>query len=163
MQKIKTLFGPAASPTWMAVLRIVLGLMFLTTWGSNLAQGFYTPDGLQEFFTTVYPQADNPFQLYAGFINQVILPIRGVFAPFQLVAEGVMGLALLVGAFTPFFSLAGIFFLLNTFLASLGHDWPWAYFLPISMLMATFFTHAGRTWGIDAILLKRFGQRTGWW
>jgi uncharacterized membrane protein YphA (DoxX/SURF4 family) len=163
MSKLSPYSGPAASPTWVAVLRIVVGLMFLTTWGSNLAQGFYTPDGMQEFFTTVYPQADNPLQWYAGFINGVILPIRGVFAPFQLVAEGVMGLALLVGAFTPVFSLAGIFFLINTFLATLGHDWPWSYFLPVSILVVTCFTQAGRTWGVDAYLLKRFGRRPGWW
>jgi uncharacterized membrane protein YphA (DoxX/SURF4 family) len=91
----------------------------------------------------------------------VILPMRGVFAPFQLVAEFLLGLGLLVGVFTPFFSLAGIFFLVNTFLATLGHDWPWSYWIPIAMLAVTFFTCAGRALGVDAYLLKRYGER-GW-
>ena len=153
--------APRVSLTWIALLRILLGLVFLTTWVINLFNGFYTPDGLLRFFTEVYPQVDNPLAFYAAFINNVILPIRGVFAPFQLVSEFLLGIGLLVGAFTPFFSLAGIFFLLNTFLASLGHDWPWSYWMPIAMLAVTFFTCAGRALGVDAYLVKRFGER-GW-
>lgn len=144
---------------WIAVLRILVGLMFLTTWASNLSRGVYTPDGLQTFFSQEYPQTENPLGFYASFINNVILPARNVFAPFQLVAEGLLGVALLVGAFTPLFSLAGIFFLVNTFLASLGQDWPWAYLLPIGILLATCFTRAGRVFGVDKILLRRFGER----
>jgi len=152
--------APRASLKWIAALRIMIGLMFLTTWGFNLIEGFYTPDGLLRFFTEIFPQSENPLAIYAAFINGVILPVRGVFAPFQLVAEGLLGLALLVGAFTPLFSLAGIFFLINTFLATLGHDWPWAYILPIGILMVTAFTQAGRAWGVDTYLLSRFGERS---
>lgn len=157
------LFDPAprVSLTWIALLRILLGLVFLTTWAINLINGYYTPHGLLRFFTEVYPQADNPLAFYAAFINNVILPVRGVFAPFLLVSEFLLGLGLLAGAFTPFFSLAGIFFLLNIFLATLGHDWPWSYWMPIAMLAVTFFTRAGRALGVDAYLLKRYGER-GW-
>ncbi len=144
---------------WIAALRIVVGVMILTTWFSNMMKGFYTPEGLLDFFTHVFPQSENPLGWYAAFINNVILPIRGVFAPFQLVAEFALGIALLLGAFTPLFSLAGIFFLLNTFFATYGHDWPWAYGLPIAILGVTFLTRAGRALGIDAALLTRFGER----
>lgn len=153
--------APRVSLTWIALLRILLGLVFLSTWLINLFNGFYTPDGLLRFFTEIYPQADNPLAFYAAFISNVILPMRGAFAPFQLVTEFLLGLGLLVGIFTPFFSLAGIFFLVNTFLATLGHDWPWSYWMPIAMLAVTFFTCAGRALGVDAYLLKRYGER-GW-
>ena len=152
---------PKVPLKWIAALRIMVGIMFLTTWGFNLIEGFYTPDGLLRFFTEIFPQNENPLAFYGAFINNVILPIRDVFAPFQLVAEGLMGLALLVGLFTPFFSVAGIFFLLNTFLATLGHDWPWAYILPIGILTVTAITRAGRVWGLDGYLHKRFGSLSG--
>jgi uncharacterized membrane protein YphA (DoxX/SURF4 family) len=142
---------------------MMMGVIFLTTWLINLLNGFYTPDGLLAFFTDIYPQSENPLTWYAGFIEGVILPIRAGFAPFQLVSEFVMGLALLVGAFTPLFSLAGIFFLVNTFLASLGHDWIWSYLMPIGILAVTLFTRAGRSLGVDAYLLKRFGERGFWY
>lgn len=147
---------------WVALLRILVGIMFLSTWGLNALRGYYTPQGLLNFFNDFYPPAENPLSFYAAFLTNVILPNRAIFAPFQLVGEGLMALCLLLGAFTPLFSLAGIFFLLNTFLASIGHDWPWSYFLPMGILAITFFTQAGRAMGIDAYLLKRFGERSRW-
>ena len=112
---------------WVALLRIMLGVMLLSTWLPNVLDGLYTPDGLLNFFTKDFPQSENPLVFYANFINNVILPIRNIFAPFQLVAEFLLGLAVLVGAFTPLASLAGVFFLLNTMLATFGHDWLWSY------------------------------------
>ena len=152
-------FEPKAPLSWIAVLRIIVGLMFLLTWLPNFLNGLYTPDGLLIFFTEEFPQSENPLRFYANFIDGVILPIRSVFAPFQLVAELLMGLAILLGAFTPLASIAGIFFLLNTMLATFGHDWLWSYILPISILVVVLFTHAGRAIGVDAYLLKRFGKR----
>jgi len=149
---------PSTPLAWLGLMRIMLGLMFLTTWASNLTKGYYSPDGLQHFFTEVFSQAENPLTFYANFINTVILPVRGVFAPFQLITEGVLGLALLIGAFTPVVCVAGVFFLGNVFLATFGHDWPWAYLMPISLLGAIFFTRAGRTLGVDAWLVKRWGE-----
>jgi uncharacterized membrane protein YphA (DoxX/SURF4 family) len=150
---------PRVTLSWIALLRVMVGLVFLSTWAFNLADGFYTSDGLLRFFSEIFPQSENPLAWYAAFINGAILPIRGIFAPFQLVAEFLLGLALLVGFLTPLSSLAGIFFLLNTMLATFGHDWLWAYLMPMGILAVTFLTQAGRALGVDAYLLKRFGDR----
>jgi uncharacterized membrane protein YphA (DoxX/SURF4 family) len=164
MKKIFSDSDPKVPLSWVAILRVMMGVMFLSTWVVNLIQGFYTPDGLLGFFTGIFPQSENPLTWYAGFINNVILPIRGIFAPFQLVTEFALGLGLLLGVLTPFFSFAGIFFLINTFLATFGHDWPWAYLMPIGILIVTLFTRAGRALGVDAWLLKRYGERGFlWW
>ena len=152
-------FEPKTPLFWVALLRIMLGVMFLSTWLPNALHGLYTPDGLLTFFTEEFPQSENSLVFYANFIEGVILPIRNVFAPLQLVTEFLLGLALLVGAFTPLASIAGIFFLLNTMLATFGHDWLWSYIMPISILFVLFFTRAGRVLGVDAYLLKRFGER----
>lgn len=149
---------PATGLFWLALMRVMIGLMFLTTWGSNAVRGYYTPDGLQIFFRDVFPQSENELTWYAGFVTDVILPNRAAFAPFQLIAEGLLGLALLVGAFTPLASIAGAFFLANVFLATFGHDWPWAYLMPISLLGVFYFTRAGRSLGVDAWLVRRFGN-----
>jgi uncharacterized membrane protein YphA (DoxX/SURF4 family) len=160
MQK---LFGKNAQPqvalSWIALLRSMVGLVILSTWFSNLLKGTYTPDGLLLFFSETYPISENPLPFYASFLENVILPARTVFAPFQLVAEGLLGLALLTGTLTQLFSLAGIFFLANTFLASLGHDWPWSYWMPMGLLGVIFLTRAGRALGVDALLFKRYGER----
>lgn len=143
---------------WVALLRIMLGLLFLTTWGSNLSKGFYTPDGLLGFFENVFPTENNPLTWYSAFIHGVILPIRSFFAPFQLVSEFLLGLFLLVGLFTPYTSVAAAFFIINTFLATFGQDWPWSYFTILSILGVVFFTRAGRSLGIDQWLQNKFGN-----
>jgi uncharacterized membrane protein YphA (DoxX/SURF4 family) len=143
---------------WIALLRILLGILFLTTWYSNLSKGFYTPDGLIDFFVNVFPQSENPLAWYAAFINGIILPIRGFFAPFQLVSEFLIGLFLLLGLFTPLTSFAGIIFIFNTFLATFGHDWPWSYGMMLAILGVVLVTRAGRSIGIDNLLLRWRGE-----
>jgi thiosulfate dehydrogenase [quinone] large subunit len=143
---------------WISLLRILLGILFLTTWSSNLTKSFYTPDGLVDFFTNVFPQSENPLAWYAAFINGIILPIRGFFAPFQLVAEFLIGVFLLLGFLTPLTSFAGIIFIINTFLASFGHDWPWSYGMMLAILAVVLVTRAGRSIGIDNLLYDRRGE-----
>ena len=143
---------------WISLLRILLGILFLTTWSSNLSKGFYTPDGLVDFFTNVFPQSENPLAWYAAFINGIILPIRGFFAPFQLVAEFLIGLFLLLGFLTPLTSFAGMIFIINTFLATFGHDWPWSYGMMLAILAVVLVTRAGRSIGIDNLLYDRRGE-----
>lgn len=143
---------------WISLLRIMLGILFLTTWASNLSKGFYTPDGLLDFFMNVFPQSDNPLTWYATFINNTILPWRDFFAPFQLVSEFLIGLFLLLGLFTPYTSAVGIFFITNTFLATFGHDWPWSYVMIVGILGVTLITRAGRSLGLDSLLYNRYGE-----
>jgi uncharacterized membrane protein YphA (DoxX/SURF4 family) len=161
MQPPSRFAEPKTALFWIALLRIMIALVFLTSWVNNLILGFYTPEGLQRFFSEDFPQSENPLAFYAGFIENVILPARAVFAPFQMVGELLLGLALLVGFLTPLSSLVGIFFLINTFLASFGHDWYWAYLMPIFILVVVLLTRAGRSVGVDGWLLRRFGER-GW-
>lgn len=158
MKNLRALQSPRIALFWVALLRIMLGLLFLTTWASNAAKGFYSAEGLRVFFSEVFPQTANPLRWYAAFINDVILPIRHLFAPFQLLTEGVIGLFLLIGLFTPLTSLAAAFFILNTFLATFGQDWVWSYATILSILGVVFFTRAGRSLGIDARLLQRRGE-----
>ncbi len=143
------------SHRWLAVLRIMMGVIFLTTWFANLQKGFYTPDGLQHFFTAAYPQSHNPIGPYAAFITNVLLPARAVFAPFQLVAELSLGVLLLLGLFTPLVAIGGAFFLFNIFLATYGAEWPWTYLSLIVVCVAVAASRAGRTFGLDARLVER--------
>lgn len=158
---MKKLFNMDSQQTpllWLALLRIMIGVLLITTWASNLKKGFYTPEGLQYFFTDVFPQNQNPLGWYAVFIEGVILPIKGFFAPMQLVGEFLLGLFLVLGFLTPITSALTAFFIINTFLASFGHDWPWSYVTILGILFVVFVTRAGRSLGIDAWLLEKRGE-----
>jgi thiosulfate dehydrogenase [quinone] large subunit len=155
MENILALKNQRVPLFWISLLRIMIGLLILTTWGSNLLKGFYTPEGLLNFFTNVFPLADNPLTWYAAFIDNVILPIRHVFAPFQMIGEFLLALFLLLGLFTPLTSLFAAFFIINTYLATYGHDWPWSYWMILGILFVVFVTRAGRSLGVDNLLYNR--------
>ena len=59
------------SLNWMAVLRVMMGLVFLTTWLSNLNKGLYG-DGFVPFIQSWADGTD--FAWYATFLNNVVIP-----------------------------------------------------------------------------------------
>jgi uncharacterized membrane protein YphA (DoxX/SURF4 family) len=147
------------SRRYLAVLRILLGVIFLVTWADNLGKGFYTPAGFREFILSL---ADgHPLGFYRAFLEGVVAPVAGIFAPFQMVAELGMGLALLTGAFTPLAGLGAAFFFLNLLLAYLNPalgEWIWTYVLLVTVAVVVTLSSAGRAWGIDSWLLNRRGS-----
>lgn len=143
---------------WIALLRIMIGLLFLTVTYSNIEHGFYSAEGLHRFFNEVFPQSANPLRFYAAFIERVILPVAGPFSTFQAIAEPLMGLAFVFGVFTPLAVVGGIVFIANTFLATFGHDWPWSYIMMCAIMFTVAVTQSGRTLGVDGWLARRFGS-----
>jgi uncharacterized membrane protein YphA (DoxX/SURF4 family) len=142
---------------WMALLRITLGVMFIDTWMANLEKDLYTPDGLENFLRGQLNEDSLSF--YRTFIEDVIIPAKSLFAPFQLVTELAMGIVLVLGLLTRPAALGSFFFLLNTYLISIGTgEWAWGYYLPLAISLTVFFSGAGRSIGLDAWLTKRFGE-----
>ncbi len=151
---------PRTPVAWVAILRILLGLMFIFTWVDNLEKDLYTPEGLEGFLNYSLDTSTNPVPIYEDFIRDIIIPITGVFAPFQLVTELLMGIALLMGFMTRPAALASFFFLLNTYLISVGvaGEWAWSYYLPMGMSFVVLMTGAGRALGVDAYLAPYYDR-----
>jgi uncharacterized membrane protein YphA (DoxX/SURF4 family) len=145
--------------TLISALRILLGVILLVTWKENLDKGLYTPDGFRGFIE--YLAEGHPLEFYRSFLLGIMAPVAGFFGPFQTVAELGMGLALLTGALTRLAGLGAIFFFLNLFLAYLNPNlgvWIWTYVMLIALALVATLAGAGRTWGVDALLVRRFGE-----
>ena len=134
MWQVKTKLTPHF---YIALLRMMIGLIFLTVAYSNWENGYYSEEGLQRFFTEVFPQSQNPFGWYAQFVNTTILPLASQFSKILAFSEVLLGVALLAGFLTPLISVGAMFFILNTFLATFGQDWPWSYITWIQLPSAT--------------------------
>lgn len=145
------------SLNWIVILRVMMGLVFLTTWFSNLNKGLYG-DGFEPFIQGWADGTD--FRWYAAFLNEVIIPNIEILRVVQVVTEGlIMGLFLTLGLFTPLSAAAAWFFVVNLFLASFGTgEWPWTYVMMGVMLAVIAVTRAGRSFGLDAWLLERWGE-----
>jgi len=155
--------GSTSHPlTALALLRITLGVIILATWYGNLQDGLYTAEGLTGFINWLF-DAENgngsSLVFYEGFLQNVVAPLAGPFSTFQLVAEFIMGLALLLGGLTRLFGLLVMFFFLNLFFSYFGgHEWIWVYVLLFMSALALTLGAAGRKWGIDQWLFRRRGE-----
>jgi uncharacterized membrane protein YphA (DoxX/SURF4 family) len=152
--------------TAVSLLRITLGVIILATWFNNLRDGLYTAEGLTGFFNWLFDAQNgngSSLTVYKSFLDTAVVPIAGAFAIFQLVGELLLGLALLLGAFTRLFSLIGMFFFANLFLSYFGgHEWIWTYVILFMATLAVYLGYAGRKWGIDHWLLNTRGNSFLW-
>lgn len=140
----------------LALLRILMGGMFVAVWAENLRKGLYTPDGYRDFITDLAKQTDVIW--YGDFILDVVAPNAALFAYGQLVLElVVMGLFLLAGFLVPVSALIAAGFSTNLLLASWGvsGEWQGTYVMMIAILLAVAIGQAGRTLGVDARLAKK--------
>jgi len=140
----------------LALLRILMGGMFVAVWAENLRKDLYTPDGYRDFVTDLAQQTDITW--YGDFILEFVAPNAAVFAYGQLVLElVVMGLFLLAGFLTPVSAVVSAGFSLNLLLASWGvpGEWQGTYVMMIAILLAVAVGQAGRTLGIDARLARK--------
>ena len=143
----------------VALLRITLGIILLVTWYDNLTKGVYTADGIRGLFDYIFNETGGGPGFYQAMINGTILQVPGVFAGFQMVAEFLMGLALLIGFLTPIAGGGAALFFFNLFLAYFGgSEWIWTYVLLTMAALVVTLARSGRAFGVDQLLLAKRGQ-----
>jgi uncharacterized membrane protein YphA (DoxX/SURF4 family) len=143
----------------IALLRITLGVIILVTWWDNFQKGVYSAEGIRGLFNYIFDtNGGGTYFGYRAIIEGSILQFPGAFAAFQMIAEFLMGLGLLVGGLTRLAGLGATFFFLNLALAYLGgNEWIWTYVLLTVVALVVFLTYAGREVGLDRYLLKKYG------
>jgi len=145
--------------TVIALLRITLGLIILATWYDNLQKGVYTADGIRGLFNYIFNDNGGGPAFYRAIIQSTVLQAPGAFAIFQMVAEFLMGLGLLVGGFTPWAAAGATLFFANLFLAYFGgNEWIWTYVLLTVSAFVVMTTRSGRALGVDGYLSKKRGK-----
>ena len=143
----------------VALLRITLGIIILVTWWDNFQKGVYTAGGIQGLFDWIFnTTGGGSYFGYKATVQSTILQTPAAFAAFQMIAEFLMGLGLLVGGLTRLASLGAVLFFANLLLAFLGGtEWIWTYVLLTISALVVFLTYAGREFGFDRYLLKKRG------
>lgn len=140
----------------LAVARIFMGLLFLSVWSYNLQHGYYWTSGYADF-VRVYA-ADTQTPGMAALLDHVVIPNAMFFSKLQMVTElALIGVPLVIGLFTPVAGTIGVIFAINLGLAANGkpHEWMGTYAMIFLLLAVAALTQAGRTWGIDALLVRR--------
>ncbi len=148
----------------VAILRIVLGLTILFTWWGNISDDFYTADGLRGFFDWVFLSAEDggngsSLSFIESIIDNTVLRAAGFFGLLQTIAEGLIGLGLLIGGFTRLASLLALLFFSGLFLTYFGgEEWIWTYVVLMAASLTVFLNYGGRMLGVDQLLARSRGK-----
>lgn len=144
----------------VAILRIFFGYYFFQDGLGKLTGGFTGPGVLEKWLTT---KATGAFGWYTPFLNDVVIPHHQLFA--WLITWGMIlaGLALLVGLLTRPAALAGLFMTLNFYLAKGGGSPATTSDQAFMVgLLVVFLTRAGRSFGLDGWLARRYPGSPLW-
>jgi uncharacterized membrane protein YphA (DoxX/SURF4 family) len=144
----------------LVLLRIYLGVVFLLAALPKVQQDF-TP-GLVGFLQLVALEKGHPF--YQEFVRQIVLPNAPVFATLVTWGELLAGLMLMVGLLTRLSAVVTLL-LATSYMFAKG-NWFWT---PssndaavVAISLALLIGAAGRTFGVDAILARRWPRSPFW-
>ena len=153
---------------WLVVLRVVVGLWFLksavTKLGGFLFLGFIPLPAASDRWLGFLPQRLLEYSesvrmgWYSDFLAGFVVPNAGVFAHLTAFGETVIGLGLTLGLATRLSSVVGLVVMANYFLATfwVGYCQQGFHILLITCMTAFLGAGAGRTWGLDGEVMRRF-------
>lgn len=153
---------------WIAVLRVVAGLWFLKAVWTKLAVdyvfGVIPYPAVSPRFVGFHPKrvaefaAGNPVGWYKDFLEGIVIPHAKLFSALQAYGEVVVGLGLVLGLLVGVTAVVGLFLCLNYGLATqwMSFGQQGFHVLLITSMVIFLCARAGRVWGLDSLLVRRW-------
>jgi len=131
-------------------LRILLGVLFLSVWASNLHKGLYGPGDYAGLIRGYAAHGDAP-ALWKDVMG-LVADHAAVFARLQLVGELALGLLLVLGLWLRVVGVLAWAFLLGLWISEIGApgEWAWSLVFPAVVALAVAFVPEARRWSLDA-------------
>jgi thiosulfate dehydrogenase [quinone] large subunit len=144
----------------LAVIRIAIGAMFVWVFFENYNKGAYTPAGYRGVIDAYLKSSHAPAAWKS--VMAFVADHAGVAAPLQAISEFCFGTALVTGTASRLAAAAAAGFLFTLWLSELGTAWVWELLVPTLVAAALALTRPGRTWGVDALLSRRWPKLPIW-
>ena len=144
----------------LVIVRVTLGAMFVWVFFENKGKGLYTPDGYAGLIN-YYATAGQAPAFWKN-IMHFMADHAGVMGPIQAVTELTFGVTLLLGLLTRPIGLAAFAFLTSLWISEWGTAWIWELLVPMMVALSLAVGAAGRKWGIDAILARKYPKALLW-
>ena len=144
----------------LAVVRLIVGAMFVSVFFENLRKGAYTPAGYAGVIDYYIKNSHCPaaWKLVLGFMSSH----AAMVAPGQAAMEISVGILLVIGLLTRPVALVAFLFLGSLWVTEMGTSWIWELLVPVVASLGLVVGRAGRAWGIDALLAQR-SPSSPWW
>jgi len=145
--------GQSQAANGLALVRVIIGAMFVSVFFENLGKGAYTPAGYAGVINFYIKNSHAPaaWKLVLGFMSSH----AAMAGPGQAVMEISVGILLLIGLITRPVALVAFLFLGSLWVTELGTSWIWELLVPVVASFGLVVGRAGRAWGVDALLARR--------
>jgi uncharacterized membrane protein YphA (DoxX/SURF4 family) len=149
---------PAANG--LALVRVIIGAMFVSVFFENLEKGLYTPGGYAGLISYYIKASHSPAAWKA--VMGLAAYHAAIAAPMQAMTEISLGILLVIGLFTRPVAFVAFLFLGSLWISELGTSWIWELLVPVVASLGLAIGRAGRRWGVDAWLSQRWPS-SPWW
>jgi len=152
--------GQPDAANGLALVRLIVGAMFVSVFFENLGKGAYTPAGYAGVINYYIKNSHSPaaWKLVLGFMSSH----AAMIAPGQAAMELSIGILLVIGLLTRPAAFVAFLFLGRLWVSELGTSWIWERLVPVVASLGLSVGRAGRAWGIDALLARR-NPSSLWW
>jgi len=151
---------PPQAACGLAIVRLTLGAMFVSVFFENLKKGLYTPNGYAGLIH-YYINASHSPAIWKS-VMSLAASHASMAAPMQGVTEISLGILLLIGLLTRPVAFVAFLFLSSLWVSEWGTAWVWELLVPMLAALGLAVGSAGRTWGLDALLARRWPASLLW-
>ena len=153
--------APTAEPlTLLAILRLMLGAMFVWVFFENLRKDLYTPEGYASLIRYYIEKGNTPLVWKA--VMGFMAGHAAIVAPLQATAELGFGVLLVLGLASRAVALSAFGFLTSLWVSEWGTAWIWELLVPMVVAACLALGTPGRRLGIDAALARRYPDVPLW-
>jgi uncharacterized membrane protein YphA (DoxX/SURF4 family) len=150
----------SAAATGLALVRVILGTMFISVFFENLGKGLYTPAGYAGLIHH-YIEASHSPAVWKS-VMALAANHAAMAAPMQGLTEISLGILLTIGLLTRPAAFVAFLYLGSLWVSEWGTAWIWELLVPVVACLGLSIGQAGRRWGVDAWLSRRWPTSL-WW
>jgi uncharacterized membrane protein YphA (DoxX/SURF4 family) len=144
----------------LAIVRLTIGAMLVWVFFENLGKGLYTPRGYAGLINYYIQHGHAPAIWKA--VMAAAASHAAMAAPMQAITEIGLGILLVIGLLTRPAAFVAFLYLSSLWVSEWGTAWIWELLVPVLASLALAIGCAGRTWGLDAFLARRWPS-SHWW
>ena len=152
-ENISQVAGQPDAAKGLALVRMIIGAMFVSVFFENLGKGTYTTAGYAGMINYYIKASHSPAAW--KWVLGLMASHAATAAPMQAATEISLGILLVIGLLTRPAAFVAFLFLGSLWVSELGTSWIWELLVPVVASLGLAVGRAGRAWGIDALLALR--------
>lgn len=152
--------GQTSAATGLAIVRVTIGAMFVWVFFENLGKGGYSPAGYAGVINFYIMKGHSPAAW--KWVMGIVANHAAITGPLQAMTEISVGILLLIGLLTRPVALVAFLYLGTLWMSEWGTSWIWELLVPVMASLALSVGSAGRAWGVDAWLARRWPASPLW-